>query len=184
MRTAVLLVFAMLAGPVFAAASGRVVGPDGVPVAGAEVCELVEGAPEQCVTADSQGFYRMEKPSRSSLLVRARGFVPKVVDAVPLNAPVELHRAAVLLVTVVDAVTGQPLSSGRVMIDDPSGRRIGDFVPFNKSGVRISTLGPGPVFVRVEADGYQSGGPVPVDLIGGTERALKIPMAKSDGTSR
>ena len=184
MRTAALVVLAMLAGPVFAAATGRVVGPDGVPVPGAEVCEFVEGAPEHCVTADSQGVYRMEKPSRSALLVRARGFVPKTVDAAPQSAPVELRRAAALLVSVVDAVTGEPLASGRVMIDDPSGRRIGDFVPFNKAGVRISTLNPGVVFVRAAAPGYEPGGPLPVDLVAGAERSLKIPMTKSDGTSR
>ena len=183
MRTAALVVFAVLAGPAFAAATGRVVGPDGAPIAGAEVCESVEGAPEHCVTADSGGVYRMEKPSRASLVVRASGFVAKTVDAAPLSAPVELRRAAVLLVTVVDAVTGQPLSSGRVMIGAPSGKRVGDSVPFNRAGVRISTLDPGPVFVRVVASGYQPGGPVPVDLVGGAERSVRVPMTKLDGTS-
>jgi hypothetical protein len=89
-----------------------------------------------------------------------------------------------LLVAVVDAGTGLPVSSGRVMLDAPSGRRIGDFVPFNKSGVRISTLDPGDVFVRVEADGYAPSGPVPVVLVAGEERSVKIPLKKTGGPSR
>ena len=173
-----------LAGPAFAAATGRVVGPDGAPVSGAQVCEFVEGAEENCVTVDSGGLYRMENPARPTLFVRASGFIAKTVDAAPLSAPVELLRAAVLLVTVVDAVSGKPLASGRVMIDSPSGRRIGDFVPFNRLGVRISTLDPGVVFVRAEADGYQPGGPVPVDLVGGAERSVKVGMTKAVSTSR
>ena len=184
MRTAAWVVFTVLAGPAFGAATGRVVGPDGAAVSGAEVCEFVTGAPEHCVATDSNGAYRMEKPSRALLLVRANGFVPKTIDAAPLDAPVELRRAAVLRVTVVDAVTGKPLSSGRVMLDAPSGRRIGDFVPFNASGVRISTLDPGVVFVRAEASGYEPGGPLPIDLVGGAERSVKIQMIKSVGSPR
>jgi hypothetical protein len=93
------------------------------------------------------------------LLVRAPGFVARVVDAAPLAAPVELRRAAVLAVKVVDATTGQPLAAGKVMLDAPSGQRIGDFVPFNRGGVRISTLEPGVVFVRALAEGYEPVGP-------------------------
>jgi hypothetical protein len=185
MRTVALLVSAVLAGSAFAAATGRIVGPDGAPVAGAQVCETFEGSAERCVTADSQGVYRLESPLRASLLVRARGFLAKTIDAAPLSAPVELQRSATLLVLAVDADTGLPLSSGRVMIDSPSGRRLGDFVPFNESGVRISTLPPGAVFVRAAADGYQPGGPVSVDLVSGVERSLKVPMKKkSDAPSR
>jgi hypothetical protein len=175
---------AALAEPALAAATGRVVGPDGAPIPGAQVCELFEDAPERCVAADSQGVYRIEKPSRASLLVRASGFVAKMVDAAPLGAPVALQRAAVLHVTVVDAVTDLPLASGRVMIDSPSGRRIGNFVPFNKLGVRISTLDPGVFFVRVEADGYQPGGPVPVSLVAGAPRSVRVRMTKAGRTPR
>jgi hypothetical protein len=184
MRTAVLVVFAALTGPAFAAATGRVVGPEGAPVPGAKVCESLAGSPERCVTADSQGVYRMDNPSRASLLVRAKGFVAKEVDAAPLSAPVTLQRAAALLVIVVDAGTGLPLPSGRVMIDSPSGRRIGDFVPFSKAGVRISTLDPGDVFVRAEADGYDPSGPVPVALVSGAEQSLKVSLKKTAPPSR
>jgi hypothetical protein len=175
---AIWVVFALLAGPALAAATGRVVAPDGRPVGGAQICEFVDGSPEHCVIADSQGVYRMDAPARPSLLVRAKGFIAKTVDAVPLSEPVALQPAAVLRVSVVDASTGRPIASGRVMIDSPSGRRIGTFVPFNRSGVRISTMEPGDVFVRAEADGYKPGGPVSVSLVAGKERSVKIPMTK------
>lgn len=181
MRTSALLVFTLSAAPAFGAATGRIVGPDGAPVSGAEVCESLEGAPEHCVTADSGGVYRMENPRRSTLLVRASGFVPKAIEASPLGTPVRMQRAASLLVTVIDADTRIPLSSGRVMIDSPSGKRIGNYVPFNKMGVRISTLDPGDVFVRVEAEGYRPSGPVPVKLASGLERSVTVPLKKLGG---
>lgn len=179
MRAAACVVVAMLTGPAFAAATGRIVDPDGAPIPGAQICEFVTGSPEHCVTTDAHGDYLMEKPSRPWLLVRASGFVGMLVDPVPLTSPLALARAAVLLVTVVDAGTGKPIPSGKVMIDSPSGRRIGDFVPFNKLGVRISTLDPGLVFVRTEADGYKPAGPVPVTLVSGTEGSVKVPMTKA-----
>jgi hypothetical protein len=70
------------------------------------------------------------------------------------------------------------------MLDSPSGRRIGEFVPFNKSGVRISTLEPGDLFVRVEADGYGPSGPIPVVLVAGEERSVKIPLKKAAAPTR
>ncbi len=173
------IVVAMLSGATLAAATGKIVDPDGVPIAGAQICEQVEGAPDRCVSADANGVYNIENPLRASLLVRTSGFVARVIDAAPLSQPVMLQRAAVLRVNVVDGADGRPLAKGKVMIDSPSGRRIGDFVPFNKAGVRISTLDPGIVFVRAEADGYQPGGPVPVELVGGAERAVKVPMTKA-----
>jgi hypothetical protein len=178
-KTSGLLACVLVVGSAWAGASGRVVGPDGAPISGADICEYIEGSPEHCVRSDAQGFYRMDNALRSTLLVRATGFVSKQVDAAPLSAPVELRRAGALLVTVVDADTGAPLSSGKVMIDSPTGRRIGDFVPFNKAGVRISTLDPGTVFVRAESRGYEPSGPVPVDLVSGEERTVNVPLKKS-----
>jgi len=181
MRTRFLLVLALLAGPAFGAATGRIVGPDGAPVPGAEVCEFLDGSPARCVTSDSNGVYKMDSPLRATLLVRASGFVPKTIDASPLGEPVRLQAAARLLVTVVDANTRVPVASGRVMIDSPTGKRIGDYVPFNKKGVRISTLDPGDVFVRVEAQGYVPSGPVPVELVSGVERSVTVPLKKAGG---
>ena len=173
-----LLVIAFLAGSALAAATGRIVGPDGRPVPGAKICEALIGSPENCVPVGPDGVYRVESSLRATLIVRASGFVPKVIDAAPLTAPVELERAATLLVLVVDAHTKVPIQSGKVMIDSPSGRRIGDFVPFNKSGVRISTLDPGDVYVRAEADGYVASGPVPVTLVSGVEKPLEVSLKK------
>jgi hypothetical protein len=184
MIPAVCVLLAALAAPAAATATGRVVGPDGAAIPGAQVCEFVEGTPDRCVKADASGAYRFEKPTRSSLLVRASGFVAKMVDAAPLSAPVELQRAAILEVQVVDAATKLPLSSGRVMIDSPSGNRIGKFVPFNKHGVRISTLQPGDVFVRAEADGYDPGGPIPVTLASGSRSSVTVPLTKTAAARR
>jgi hypothetical protein len=178
------LVALCLSGPALAAASGHVVTRDGAPIAGAEVCELSDSAAPHCVPVDANGAYRMEKPRRATLVVRAKGFVPATVDAAPLAVPVTLQPAATLKVLVVDAKTGLPLESGKVTIHAPTGYRFGEFVPFNKAGVRISTLPPGVVFVRAEAGGYAPGGPVTVELVAGAERAVTVPMSKSPGAAR
>jgi hypothetical protein len=169
----------LAAGPALAVASGRVVGPDGAGISGAQVCEYVEGAPERCVGTDATGAYRIEQVQRPTLLVRAKGFIATRVDAAPLAKPVTLERAAILSVTVVDAQTRQPIPKGKVMLDSPSGRRIGDFVPFNRLGVTISTLEPGDLFVRAQAPGYDPGGPVPVTLASGTRSAVTISLTKT-----
>ena len=179
MRLLTVILGLAFAGPVFAGATGRIEAPDGAPIAGAQVCEQIPGSPDHCVATDAQGYYRMDDALRTSVTIRARGFLPQKVDAVPLNVPVRLQRAAILLVNVFDAAAGTAVASGRVMIDTPSGRRLGDFVPFNKAGVRISTLEPGDVFVRVEAEGYQPSGPVPVDLVSGVERTITVRLLKA-----
>jgi hypothetical protein len=183
MRTAAWVLVVMLSGSAFAAATGRILGPEGKPVPGAEVCEFLEAGPH-CVKVDAHGDYRMENPKRSWLLARASGYVGLLLQPVPIDVPVKLERAASLLVTVVDGGTNQPIPEGRVMLDSPTGRRIGDFVPFNKSGVRISTLDPGVVFVRTEADGYKPAGPVPVTLVSGAEGSVKISMKKTPAAAR
>lgn len=184
LKLAALPILVLLAVPAFASATGRIVDPEGAPIRGAQVCEALIGSPEHCVPAGSDGVYQVESVLRATLIVRAPGFVAKVIDAAPLTAPVVLQRAATLLVTVVDAGTGISVPSGKVMIDSPSGKRIGDFVPFNKSGVRISTLDPGTVFVRAEADGYAASGPVSVDLVAGEERSVKVSLKKGRPPSR
>ena len=183
MRTAAWVLVALLSVPAFAAATGRVLDPDGKPVPGAEVCEFLEGGPH-CVKVDASGHYRMENPKRSWLLVRASGYVGMLLQPVPIDVPVKLERAASLHVKVVDAGTHQPIPEGRVMLDSPTGRRIGDFVPFNKLGVKISTLDPGVVFVRTEANGYTPAGPVPVTLVSGAEGSVEIPMKKTTAAAR
>ena len=178
------LVACCLSGSAFAAATGRIVARDGAPITGAEVCEFSDTAAPHCVTVDANGAYRMEKPKRSTLVARAKGFVPATIDAAPLAVPVTLQPAATLKVKVVDATSGLPLESGKVTINSPSGHRFGEFVPFNKAGVRISTLPPGMVFVRAEAAGYAPGGPLTVELVAGAEREVTVPMNKSGGAAR
>ena len=98
LRISALPVFVLLAGSALAAATGRIVGPDGAPVAGANVCEQLIGSPEHCVSTGADGVYRMDSPLRATLIVRASGFVAKVIDAAPLTAPVTLQRAASFIV--------------------------------------------------------------------------------------
>jgi|KBSSwiStaDraftv2_1062776.scaffolds.fasta_scaffold13173_2 hypothetical protein len=178
------LIVCCLSGTAFAAATGRIVTPDGAPITVAEVCEFSDTAEPHCVPVDANGGYRMEKPKRATLVARAKGFIPATIDAAPLAVPVTLQPAATLRVTVVDAKTGLPLASGKVTVNSPSGHRFGEFVPFNKAGVRISTLPPGMVFVRAEAAGYAPGGPMTVELVAGTERAVTVPMRRSSGAAR
>jgi hypothetical protein len=183
--TAWVLVLGSLGGPAFAAATGRILTTEGAPIAGAEVCEFTkDDATPYCVSVDTNGAYRIEKPKRLVLVARAKGFVPITIEAVPLAAPVVLARAATLKVSVVDAKSGVPLSAGKVTINRPNGHRIGEFVRFNKAGVRISSLTPGPVFVQAEADGYAPGGPVTIELVSGEERAVTVRMSKSQEAGR
>jgi len=175
----------LLASPPDHEASGRVLGEDGTPVVGAEVCEFVNGEKTgRCISTDEQGLYRIAKTPHPRLVVRAKGFVATTVDAAPLASPVTLRRAASLLVTVVDSETQKPVPAGRVRLDTSTGKHIGDVMPFNRSGVRISTLDPGVVFVRAEADGYLKAGPTPVELAGGSERTVTISMKKVGAKAR
>ena len=79
---------------------------------------------------------------------------------------------------VVDSVTGKPVPSGKLILNYTSGQGIGTAAPFNKNGVRITTLVPGEVLARVESEGYDPGGPEPVHLEGGMEKKLTIGMRR------
>ena len=165
-------------------ATGRVVDPDGKPIAGAQVCNVRDGKVKECVQAGVDGSFRIETPKGQRVFVRASGFVGAETEAAPRATPLVLARAAVLVVRVVDAVTNEPLSSGKVLIYTPSGRTFGEPVPFNRAGLRVSTLEPGDVLVRAEADGFSPGGPLPVTLVGGKEQTLTIPMRKAGKSAR
>ena len=156
-----------------AVATGQVVDPEGKPIQGAEACTGAKEAME-CAKTDAHGFYRLENPSRPKVFIRASGFVPVQADAVEESTPIKLARAATLTVRVVDSVTGQPVTSGRIILNYTSGQGIGTSAPFNKSGVKITTLVPGEVLARAESEGYDPGGPEAVHLEGGEERKLTI----------
>jgi len=161
-------------------ASGQVVGEDGAPVAGAEVCAFdAAGLNLGCVHTDAKGYYRMENPQVPNLLVQASGFKAISVLAAPVNTPVVLRRAVGLRVTVVDAASGQPIPKGTVSFHLPSGRNIGSPVPFNRAGVKLSNMSMGETLIRASADGYDPGDPVVVDLKAGVENAVVVKLKKT-----
>ena len=158
-------------------ATGRVVDSEGRPIPGAEAC-CGEKLTMECVKTDAEGFYRLENPSRPSLFIRAKGYIGVEAEAAEHVAPIALGRAATLTVRVIDAVTGQPIPTGRLLLNYTSGQAIGKSAPFNSKGVRITTLIPGEVLVRTETDGYIPGGPEVVRLEGGAERKVTIAMRR------
>jgi hypothetical protein len=178
LRRLAAIVSMFLALPAMAEATGKVVGADGAPVVGADVCIYSSGQKINCVTTDDSGHYRMENPTLPNLLIQAKGYTTKMVVAEPQKEPIVLTRTAILLVKVVDAITGEPISKGSVSVSLPSGRKVGSPVPFNRAGVRLSTLAPGETMVRAEAEGYEPGGPLVVDLPPGEEKTVVVPMRK------
>jgi hypothetical protein len=178
MRRLAAITSMFLALPAMAEATGRVVAADGAPVVGAEVCTYKGGEKIDCVTTDDTGRYRMAKPTLANVLIQAKGYVTQTVPAEPQREPVVMAKTATLLVKVVDAITGEPISKGSVSLSLPSGRKVGSAVPFNRAGVRLSTLTPGETMVRAEAEGYEPGGPLVVDLVSGQEKTLVVPMRK------
>jgi len=179
MRVVAAVVSILLAVPALAEATGHVVGADGAPVVGADVCIYQNGEKLSCVTTDETGHYRMEKPELPNLLIQAKGYATKMIPALPQKEPIVMIRTAKLLVKVVDADTGEPIGKGLVSVSLPSGRKVGSPVPFNRAGVRLSTLAPGETMIRSEANGYEPGGPITVDLVAGTEETLVVRMKKS-----
>ena len=179
MRCLAAIASLLLSLPAMAEATGKVVGADGAPVVGADVCIYRNGQKLDCVTTDGFGKYRMENPLLPNLLIQAKGFTTKMVTAEPQKEPIVLIRTATLLVKVVDAATREPIAKGSVSISLPSGKKVGSPVPFNRAGVRLSTLAAGEAMVRTESDGYEPGGPLVVDLLAGEEQTLVIPMTRS-----
>ena len=174
------LLAAAPAAPHGRSASGRVVDAFGRPISHAEVCSLDrDERPVDCVPVDANGAYRIENTRKGPLLVRAKGFVSTWADAAHLTAAVALAPAAELVVKVVDDTTGKPVPSGQVTLFFPSGKRIGGAAPFNRAGVKISTLTPGDTLVKAEAEGYEVAGPVSVTVAGGESRELIVRMRRS-----
>jgi hypothetical protein len=178
MRTLLLITAVLLAFQAKAQATGQVVGADGKPIAGVDVCTLKNDERTNCVQSDEKGFYRMEHPASPLVYLMVKGYASKSVASAPQNEPIVLERVASLLVHVVDASTGEPIAKGTVTVNLPTGKKIGSAVPFNRAGVRMSTLAPGETLVRANADGYESGGPVVVQLVGGQEKELTVPLTK------
>jgi hypothetical protein len=174
----VVLGVALEASAALGAASGRVVAADGKPVTTAEVCNVVKEATSGCVPVNAEGYYHLDAPEGKSVFVRATGYRPLRIAAVEQSAPVVLHRAATLLVKIVDAASHKPIAKGTVTLNYASGKRVGSAVPFNPAGVRIASLEPGDVLARAEAEGYEPGGPLPVTLHEGIEATVTLEMRK------
>jgi len=178
MRCLALIAVLVVGLPVQAQATGRVVDAAGKPISGAEVCTFKNEQTSDCATTDDQGFYRMDHPAAPVVYVQKKGYSTKSVAAAPQNEPIVLDRVASLLVRVVDAATGEPIPKGTVSLYLPTGRKVGSPVPFNRAGVRMSTLAPGETLIRADADGYESAGPIVVELVAGQERELSVPLTR------
>jgi hypothetical protein len=174
-----LLAALLLAGPAFAQATGTIVGSDGKPIPGVSACIYKDGKQLKCTETDSEGHYRLEHPGYPNLLLEMKGYKTTSVPASPLSEPTVLVQTASLLVKVVDAASGDPIPTGMVSLNLPSGRKLGSPVPFNKAGVKLGTLSPGDTMVVAEAIGYEPSGPVVVTLVGGESKELIIRLTKA-----
>jgi hypothetical protein len=161
-----------------AAASGTVVDSDGNPVAQARACLFAEADTGFCVETDERGYYRLPTTSVDTVRITAEGFLSQFVAAVPQSSPVVLRRAAAILVHVVDAGDGSPLSGGTVAITYFSGRTI-DGHPFNRSGVKVSTLEPGSALVRASLAGYRDSDGLPVVLTAGERAEVTLRLRRA-----
>jgi hypothetical protein len=166
------------------AITGKVVDPEGSPVSGANACLIVDGAAGLCATTDERGLFDLIDSEVPRLRVSADGFVTRYVPAVTHEQPIALNRAASLRVRLVDAVTGEPLDQGQVLLDYSSGRRLGPF-PVNRAGVLIRQLRPDEVMVTARAAGYSPPAAVTKKLTGGQESAVTLELEpdseESDG---
>lgn len=161
-------------------AVGHVKGIGGKPLAGASVCASPEGKEPRCVTTDEAGYFRMEDPGHPYLLVSAKGYKSQMILAAPQDTAIVLLQSAGLMVKVVDETTGEPVPKGTIALNLPSGLKVGNEVPFNKGGVKMSNLAPGDIMVRAQADHYAPSGPIPTTLVGGEQKELVVRIKKLD----
>ncbi len=159
-----------------AAASGRVVDPEGAPLAGARACILVGGDQDGvCVETNEAGSYQLMPTRLPSVRISAKGFLSVKVAAVDQAAPIVLRRAASLRVRLLDAATGAPIPKGEVFITYSTGARRGP-LPSNAAGVRVHTLEPGQVVVTARAEGHREGKAAPIVLTGGHEAEVVVKL--------
>jgi hypothetical protein len=161
------------------AVSGRVVDPEGKPVAGARACIMVGeawSAEGLCDETKAEGGYRLPTPRTPSLLrIVADGFLPSTVTADDRTEPIVLRRAASLLVRVLDAKTGQPIPKSEVHLVYANGEDKGP-LPANRAGVLVNALPPGEAVLSAKAAGYAGGKGDTITLEAGrkTEVELKL----------
>jgi len=158
-----------------AAITGKVVDPEGSPLAGATACLMVGNAPGLCSEANADGVFELMDAEVENLRVSAAGFVSRILPAVTHDQPIVLARAATLRVRLLDASTGEPIERGEVAIAYPSGDRRGPF-PVNRFGLIVDRLAPDEVLVLVEAQGYRPPAAKPATLTSGRESAVVVEM--------
>ncbi len=163
-------------------ASGRVVDPEGRPIAGAEVCAvLAGGAPGLCGRSREDGSYDLPANATGEVRIVVRGYLPRTIAAVAQGQPIVLERAAALRIRIVDRVTGKPAETAQVEIVYADGRKLGAF-PANASGLSLPTLPVGAARVVVRGPGFKEARSEVVQLQGGraTEVVVSIDSGKAD----
>ena len=164
------------AGSGTSAATGHVVDPEGNPIEDARACfVLKKDDMTMCARTDERGYYELPPSHAMKIEILARGFLPVTIAAVDQDAPVPLHRAAKLRVTVVDARTGDPIDASEVALFYPTGAGKGP-VPVGASGAILGTLPPGEVIVVARAIGYLEGRNAGIKLEGGVERETVLKL--------
>jgi hypothetical protein len=164
------------------AASGRVAGPDGKPLAGARACIQVQGGQGMCSDTDADGWYRLPETSLPRVRITAPGYLPKNVAAVDQEGIIVLERAAALRARLLDAESGEPIAGGELTLASPSGRKRGPF-PVNGAGLKVATLAPGRVVPRASAPGYRDAVGHEVELRAGTETEIVLRLTRATSGS-
>ena len=159
------------------AASGRVAGPDGKPLAGARACIQVQGGQGICSDTDAAGWYRLPETTLPKVRITALGYLPRNVAAVDQEGIIVLERAAALRARLLDAASGEPIAKGELMLASPSGRKRGPF-PVNGAGLKVETLAPGRVVPTGSAPGYRDAVGEEVELRAGTETEIVLRLTR------
>jgi len=161
------------------ALEGSVADDAGDPLAKARVCYLIAGVEELCVETDAAGLFELPDTDADSIQVFKSGFLPRVVPAAAHAGPIVVERAASLLVTLKDAVSGQPLPAAELSVVYLSGRSKGPFFA-NAAGVRVKTLWPGEARILAFAEGYRQDDPPEIELIAGKEAKVVLKLIPED----
>jgi hypothetical protein len=158
------------------AVEGFVVDADGKPIEDARVCYVVGNAELFCSETNDKGRFELPGSLQDGIRVVADDYLPRTILVAEATTPVVLERSPTLLVKLVDASNGKPISEGQVSVVYSSGQFHGPF-PVNASGVRIRrVLRPGEARMLVVAAGYRQPQPQPIDLVPGKETEVSIEL--------
>jgi len=172
---AVVLAACAALAPAAWAISGTVVDPDRKPVVGGKVCYTAAGAEVLCSVTDESGHYDLPNSSLDRIRILADGFLPLKLAAVDHAAPIELKRAATLLVRLRDADGGGAIGEGQVLLLFPDGHKLGP-APVSAGGVRFRRQVPGTVIVQGVAQGYRAGEPIEVAMPAGKQTEVVVDL--------